>query len=308
VRLAVDDFGTGYSSLSRLQAAPVSQLKIDQSFVSEIETSASLVPIIRATVAMADGLGLGVIAEGVETSAQLQYLRRLGCAQAQGYLLARPQDAAGISVLLAGPLPWAGLLGGITAAPLLEPDAGAPPLASAQRGLPASQVVQAAEAIAAAAAAEVAADAAVTAQAAVTAACTAALKAAQKAERVATQAAETAAGAAAALAASRKDEHPRQQQWRATAVAHRLGARDGCADDDVVREISASRAAEAAAVAVRKVAAEVEAVAAAALTAGAEAAVLIELQLAEEAADAASTVDLTRTAHISAADRRGPAA
>jgi diguanylate cyclase (GGDEF)-like protein len=182
VRLALDDFGTGYSSLSRLQAAPVSQLKIDRSFVAEIETSASLVPIIHATVAMADGLGLGVIAEGIETPAQLQYLRRLGCAQAQGYLLARPQDAQGITELLTGALPWADLLGATTdvaerrlvqprrlSDSFAEPDAAA--TGATARALQPSEVIQAAEAIAAAAAAEVAADAALTAQAAVTTAC-----------------------------------------------------------------------------------------------------------------------------------------
>jgi EAL domain-containing protein (putative c-di-GMP-specific phosphodiesterase class I) len=74
IRLALDDFGTGYSSLSRLHAAPVSHLKLDRSFVSQIEADAHMVPIVDATVAIADGLGLGVIAEGVETGAQLHHL------------------------------------------------------------------------------------------------------------------------------------------------------------------------------------------------------------------------------------------
>ncbi|MFN2522552.1 MAG: EAL domain-containing protein [Mycobacteriales bacterium] len=111
IHLAVDDFGTGYSSLGRLRAAPVSRLKIDRSFVSEIIHGSSDVPIVDATIAMSRGLGLGVVAEGIETVAQLRYLRRLGCSQAQGFLLARPLDAAGISRILAGDVPWRAVLG-----------------------------------------------------------------------------------------------------------------------------------------------------------------------------------------------------
>jgi diguanylate cyclase (GGDEF)-like protein len=273
LRLAVDDFGTGYSSLSRLQAAPVSQLKIDQSFVNEITDSTCLVPIIHATVAMADGLGLGVIAEGVETTVQLQYLRSLGCRHAQGYLLARPTDAASITAILTGPLPWAALMGAAAADADRQPHdpqmpgsrVGAGLGAGHMRDLQPSDVVRAAQAIAAVAAAEVAADAAVTAQAAVTAACEAALEAAAKAERVAALAADAAAKAARELASVH--DHP--------AATSRTAA---------------NRTAVAAASAVMKVAAQVESVAAAAAAAGASAAGLVELQLSADAAVAASAL------------------
>jgi diguanylate cyclase (GGDEF)-like protein len=109
VTLAVDDFGTGYSSLGRLRSAPVTLLKVDRTFISEIDPSGRDVPIVDATLAMAAGLGLGVVAEGVETREQLEYLRRHGCPQAQGYLLSPPLTPAAVLALLRGPLPWAGL-------------------------------------------------------------------------------------------------------------------------------------------------------------------------------------------------------
>ena len=303
VRMAVDDFGTGYSSLSRLQAAPVSQLKIDRSFVSEITTATCLVPIIHATVAMADGLGLGVIAEGVETTVQLQYLRQLGCAHAQGYLLARPQDADAITESLTGPAPWAAVLGDAHEDPgpptthdphsvsfRYDAHRGAEADDAARRDMQPSDVVVAAQAIAAMAAAEVAADAAVTAQAAVTAACAAALHAATKAERVAAQAADAAVAAARALAETPHTRHL-QPQWNGSkALAELLCRQHDYTADDAARDVAASRTAEAAASAASKVAAQVLSVAEAAAAAGASAAGLIELQLAEDAAVAAASV------------------
>jgi CheY-like chemotaxis protein len=88
----------------------VSRLKIDRSFVNEIDRPDAQVPIIDATVSMAFGLGLGVVAEGVETVEQLQYLRLLGCAHAQGYLLARPLRPEQIDEILAGHRPWSAVL------------------------------------------------------------------------------------------------------------------------------------------------------------------------------------------------------
>ena len=94
VRLALDDFGTGYSSLARLGDLPLDEMKIDKSFVDRLgalpQDSATLV---TAAVAMGHGLGLQVVAEGVETAAQAVFLRELGCDLLQGYLMGRPQPA-----------------------------------------------------------------------------------------------------------------------------------------------------------------------------------------------------------------------
>ncbi|MFZ1412970.1 MAG: EAL domain-containing protein [Defluviicoccus sp.] len=94
VQLAVDDFGTGYSSLSYLKQFPVQKLKVDQSFVREIEGSASDKMIVRTIVTLASGLGLRTIAEGIEKPAQSRILSDLGCEEGQGYLFARPMPAA----------------------------------------------------------------------------------------------------------------------------------------------------------------------------------------------------------------------
>jgi diguanylate cyclase (GGDEF)-like protein len=89
-RLLLDDFGTGYSSLSYLKRFPLDVLKVDRSFVDGLGEDGEDSAIVSTIVAMAQTLGLGVIAEGVETEAQLRHLRELGCERAQGYLLARP--------------------------------------------------------------------------------------------------------------------------------------------------------------------------------------------------------------------------
>lgn len=90
VSFALDDFGTGFSSLSYLTRMPIDQLKIDQSFVRELTTSPKNESIVRAVIAVAAGLDLSVIAEGVETEAQRQRLADLGCFHYQGYLFGRP--------------------------------------------------------------------------------------------------------------------------------------------------------------------------------------------------------------------------
>ncbi len=93
VRVAIDDFGTGYSSLSRLRTLPADIVKIDQSFVSEIVDRKSAVPLVTSTINMAHGLGLQVVAEGIETPHQLAFLTEKGCEIGQGYLLGRPVPA-----------------------------------------------------------------------------------------------------------------------------------------------------------------------------------------------------------------------
>ncbi len=92
VRIALDDFGTGYSSLSYLRRFTIDRIKIDRSFVREIDTNASDAALARAIIGMAHGLNVEVIAEGVETSAQLALLKRYGCDEAQGFYLSEPVE------------------------------------------------------------------------------------------------------------------------------------------------------------------------------------------------------------------------
>jgi len=90
LHLAVDDFGTGYSSLSYLKAFPINTLKIDRSFVMDVATSKESAHIVTAIIAMGHGLGLEIVAEGVEDESQMQFLRDQGCDFVQGYLFSRP--------------------------------------------------------------------------------------------------------------------------------------------------------------------------------------------------------------------------
>jgi diguanylate cyclase (GGDEF)-like protein len=103
--LAIDDFGTGYSSLAQLRTLPFSRLKIDQWFVSDLETGVGGERLFRGVLELADSLSMSVVAEGVETVAQLDALRRLGCQSAQGYHFARPMPALGAGELLERPHP-----------------------------------------------------------------------------------------------------------------------------------------------------------------------------------------------------------
>lgn len=99
-RIALDDFGTGYSSLAYLKALPVSKLKIDKSFMDGIPQDANDVAISRAIIALAHSLGLKLIAEGVETDAQLAFLRQYGCEIYQGWLFAKAMTAGDLTELL----------------------------------------------------------------------------------------------------------------------------------------------------------------------------------------------------------------
>jgi diguanylate cyclase (GGDEF)-like protein len=102
VSLSIDDFGTGYSSLSLLARMPVHELKIDRSFVQGLESDAEFAHVVRSAIEMGHGLGLQVVAEGIETEQAAVRLRALGCDIAQGYLYAKPMPLAVFEAWLVG--------------------------------------------------------------------------------------------------------------------------------------------------------------------------------------------------------------
>lgn len=101
VRLAIDDFGTGYASLTQLRHIPADELKLDRSFSSDLADDRRERALVRAAIEMAHALEMEVVAEGVETAAQLEILRELGCDTVQGYYLARPAPPESVQLTLA---------------------------------------------------------------------------------------------------------------------------------------------------------------------------------------------------------------
>ncbi|MCU1360706.1 MAG: putative diguanylate cyclase/phosphodiesterase & domain, partial [Ilumatobacteraceae bacterium] len=103
VRIAVDDFGTGYSSLAYLQQFPVDCLKIDRRFTNAMTTSPESKALIRTLVQLGHDLGLTTLAEGVETTAQMDQLRQENVKEAQGFLLSRPLDPLSLEAQILAP-------------------------------------------------------------------------------------------------------------------------------------------------------------------------------------------------------------
>jgi diguanylate cyclase (GGDEF)-like protein/PAS domain S-box-containing protein len=109
VRIAMDDFGTGYSSLSYLQSFPFDKIKIDRSFISNVDSNPHSAAIVRGVLGLAHGLHLPVLAEGVETQQQLAFLKKEGCEEVQGYLMGRPRPIEDYADWIGGgALPCAG--------------------------------------------------------------------------------------------------------------------------------------------------------------------------------------------------------
>jgi EAL domain-containing protein (putative c-di-GMP-specific phosphodiesterase class I) len=93
IRISVDDFGTGHTSMAHIRNLPVDELKIDKSFVAELPDNRKDVAIVRATIELAHGLGIEVLAEGVESRPAMRWLASMGCERAQGFLISRPMPA-----------------------------------------------------------------------------------------------------------------------------------------------------------------------------------------------------------------------
>ncbi len=100
VGFSLDDFGTGYSSLSYLRQLPLDQLKIDKSFVADVKDDPNAAAIVRTIVALGKVMGMSIIAEGVETLAQQEFLLECGCHAFQGYLISKPLNEPGLQEIL----------------------------------------------------------------------------------------------------------------------------------------------------------------------------------------------------------------
>src|SRR5256714_12592308 len=113
-RLSIDDFGTGYSSLQYLQELPVDAIKIDKSFVMEMQEDAGNATIVQSTIDLGHNLGLEVVAEGVESEESYTTLARLGCDYAQGYFLSKPLSPDKMSI-------WLEVFSGVSAGSRVAP-------------------------------------------------------------------------------------------------------------------------------------------------------------------------------------------
>ena len=100
ISISMDDFGTGYSSLGNLRSFPFDKIKIDKSFINDLAGNPDSAAIVRSVISLGRSLGMGTIAEGVETREQLSRLRIEGCAEIQGYFFSRPRPAADIAKML----------------------------------------------------------------------------------------------------------------------------------------------------------------------------------------------------------------
>ena len=106
LKLGIDDFGTGYSSLSYLHRFPIDTLKVDRSFVMEMETPGGTAELVKTIIALGHNLGMNVVAEGIEEDSQAQKLQALQCEYGQGYLFAKPLPTEEAEALLANPIDW----------------------------------------------------------------------------------------------------------------------------------------------------------------------------------------------------------
>jgi len=139
VQLVLDDFGTGYSSLAYLKHLPLDTIKIDRSFVNGLDDDDANLPIVQAVIALAHGLGIEVVAEGIETVAQLDRLRSLVCDRGQGYFYARPLPPEELTSMLLANSAGTAIVAAASAAPAAPAKASVPRPRAARRPRPAPE-------------------------------------------------------------------------------------------------------------------------------------------------------------------------